>query len=568
MPDPLPPSILCPILIGRDPQVAVLARLLDQARAGHGQIALISGEAGIGKSRLVAETRKLAYEQGFAILQGTCFEPDRVLPYAPLIDLLRTLPLATTLPTELSVLLSGQHTTTDADPEQTKRRLFAQFMGVLREPVRSPQLLILEDLHWADDTSLEFLQGFARTIPTQPLCLWLTYRSDETHPALTHFLAELERGRLASELTINRLRLEETTTAVRAIFAQRQVRSEFVTALQTLTDGNPFFVEETLKALVASGEIFQERGVWTRKPLHALHIPRTVQDAVQRRTAQLSAGAYTLLTTAAVAGQRFDFDLLQAVTGQAEPVLLAQIKELIAAQLVAEDATDHFVFRHALTRQAIYNGLLGRERRALHLALLNALESRATPDETLTMPLADHAHASQQWAKSLRYSRQAGEQAQRLFAPRAAAELFGRALEANRHLTSATGSAAADERLLLRRRAHCYETLGEFDLARADYEQALTAAQGIADQRSVWENLFSLGFLWTARNMAQAGAYLDQALTLARRMGDPALLAASLNRIGNWRLNMEQPIAALQPESCVSLNAILSTAIDDPWPTA
>lgn len=126
MPDLLSQSILCPVLIGRRAQVATLTRLLDQVHAGHGQIALISGDAGIGKSRLVAEVRRLALAQGFQIAQGNCFESDRVLPYAPLRDLLRTLPDTHALPPDLTALLAGELLAPDAEPEQVKRRLFAQ----------------------------------------------------------------------------------------------------------------------------------------------------------------------------------------------------------------------------------------------------------------------------------------------------------------------------------------------------------------------------------------------------------------------------------------------------------
>lgn len=294
---------------------------------------------------------------------------------------------------------------------------------------------------------------------------------------------------------------------------------------------------------MTTGDIYQSRGGWTRKPLHELQIPRTVQDAVQRRTTQLSQPARDLLLTAAAAGQRVDFDLLQSVTGLAEAALLVLIKELIAAQLLREAESDHFVFRHALTRQAIYQSLLGRERRNLHQILFNALANRAPGGESALADLAYHAHAGQLWAQSLHYSRRAGEQAQALFAPRAAAEHFSYAIEATAHLANVT---ATERGALLRTRAQLYETVGEFDLARRDYEAALTLAQRSADAHAEWENLLSLGFLWTARNMAQAGDYLDRALAVARTLADPALLAASLNRIGNWRLNMEQPLAALQ----------------------
>lgn len=224
MPDPLPQSILCPVLIGRDPQVAALTLLLEQERTGHGQIALISGEAGIGKSRLVVEIKKLATTQGMSVVQGNCFEPDRMLPYAPLLDLLRTLPRETSLPAELAALLSGQPTTLAEEPEPAKRRLFATLTTFLSEhtpqfATHNSQLMILEDLHWCDDTSLEFLFRFVRNLATAPICLLLTLRSDEIHPALAHFLAELERRHLSSEIALPRFTELETQAVIRTIFA-------------------------------------------------------------------------------------------------------------------------------------------------------------------------------------------------------------------------------------------------------------------------------------------------------------------------------------------------------------
>src|SRR5262249_18662314 len=149
---------------------------------------------------------------------------------------------------------------------------------------------------------------------------------------------------------------------LQAIFELTQPpRADFLDALFALTDGNPLFIEEVLKSLIASGDIYQEGGAWTRKPLSELHIPRTVQVAVQQRTSHLSEAAHNLLTLAAVAGQRFDFTVLQAVTQQSESELLQLVKELITAQLVVEESDETFAFRHALTQQAIYAGLLARE---------------------------------------------------------------------------------------------------------------------------------------------------------------------------------------------------------------
>jgi predicted ATPase len=259
-------------------------------------------------------------------------------------------------------------TLTTLDPEQEKRRRFetlARFFTA--QAVKQPVFLIVEDLHWSDDTSLEFLHYLARRCAAHPLLLLLTYRSDEVHSSLRHFLAQLDRERLTQETPLAHLAQDEVDAMLRAIFVlPRSARVELADPIYTLTEGNPFFVEETLKSLIAAGDIFYANGRWERKPLGELHIPRSVQDAVQQRTDLLSRDARRVSILAAVAGRRFDFALLQALTKHDEDQLLTLIKELIAAQLVVEESEEQFAFRHALTRQAIYADLLVRERKAPH----------------------------------------------------------------------------------------------------------------------------------------------------------------------------------------------------------
>lgn len=541
MPDPLLQSILCPVLIGRDPQVATLTRLLHLAHSGQGQLALISGEAGIGKSRLLAETRQLADAQGFTLLQGNCFEPDRALPYGPLVDLLRASHTPSPLPVELAAFLSGQQGTADADPETAKRRLFAALTDFLLGPPSA--LLIIEDLHWCDATSLEFLLHLARHLRTKATLLLLTYRSDEVTGALQHFLAQIDRSRLATELPLAHLHAQDTAAMIHAIFTPEQpVRPEFAERIHGLTEGNPFFVEETLKALVTAGEIFRTEGGWTRKALAELHIPRTVQVAVAQRVAQLSAAAQQMLTVAAVAGRRFDFSLLQAITGQSEAQMIALIKELLQAQLVVEESAETFAFRHALTQQAIYANLLRRERRPLHRTVAEQIEQRYAADlEQRLADLSFHYHSAEAWAKTVEYGRRAGERARALYAPQAAIEHFTRALAAAQHLPAPPLVQGA----LQRARGQTYEQIGDFEGARHDYESALAAMQQANDPQAIWQAWMDLGFLWVQRDYGQAGERFQQALATARHMDDPRLLAHTLKRLGNWHMNVEQPDAAV-----------------------
>jgi DNA-binding CsgD family transcriptional regulator/tetratricopeptide (TPR) repeat protein len=552
---PLPPSLVSPVLVGREIQLGALDRLIEQAARSNGATALITGEAGIGKSRLVAETirrvRSAWREDGSReplVLQGRCFEPDRALPYAPLRDLLRTYlaadsaPASASLPPQLATLLPELQSSTPLpalDAQQERQRIIQAFVQFATQRAARPLLVVIEDLHWSDEASLDTLLMLARRITSQPILLLLTYRDDERTPELDAFLAALNRERLVMELALVRLGSNEVDAMLRAIFElPRPVRAEFLEALYVTTEGNPFFIEEVLKALAANGEIFYADGAWDRKPLHELHLPRSVQLAVQHRLRQLSPQAREVLTFAAVAGRRFDFRLLQALTSHDDRTLLRLIKELIAAQLVVEESEDMFVFRHALTRQAVEADLLARERRALHRTIAEAMErlSAAAPHVPVS-DLAEHWYAAGAWEQTLTYARHAGEQARALYAPRAAATQFSRAIEATQRL----GQEPPAE--LYRARGQVYELLDEFEAARSDYTQAQAAARATGDRRAEWQSSVDLGFLWIGRDYARAGAYLEQALQLAREIGDPSMLAHSLNRMANWYANSEQPIA-------------------------
>ena len=555
MPPLFDTPILCPILVGREPYLDLLRQRLNEACSGHGQTFLLAGEAGIGKSRLVAEAKAWAQQNNLMLLQGNCFEPDRVLPYGPILDVLRGFiavhtaePLESFAPElvklipELSTLLPDITPSHLLEPSQEKKRHF-QTLDTFFSGNAGGSLMIIEDIHWCDDTSLDFLLYFSRQISKTPILLLLTYRNDELNPSLGHFLADLDHAHLANEVTLTRLSLADVEAMIAAIFEQpHPIKREFSEAIYSLTDGNPFFVEETLKALMVSGDIYYAVGGWTRKPISELRIPRTVQDAVQRRTDQLSETTRQLLMLAATAGRRFDFDLLQHLTQSPEPELLKQVRDLISAQLVMEESADHFHFRHALTRQAIYNQLLVRERRALHRRIAEALEEMHSPTTNSRLSeLAYHTYEAGMWEKTLDYSRQAGEKAQRqLYTPRAALEHYNRALEAARQLHVPLPLT------LFHERGQVYETLGEYELAHADYEAELSEARLRADQQGEWQALIDLGFLTVSRDYSKAGDYFRAALSLAPALEDPALVARTLNRVGNWHLNLAQPADALQ----------------------
>lgn len=517
----------------------------------------MSGEAGVGKSRLAAEGARRAAERGFRTLRGACFDSDRALPFAPLLDLLRAAlaagggadqlgvaapHLARLLP-ELAASPPDHAPVPAGDLEQERRRLFdglAHFL--VRQGDGWPLLLAVEDIHWADETSLDFLLHLARRLAARPVLLLLTYRDDEAGPGLRRALAALDRERLAAEVRLGPLSRDDTAVMLRAIFdLGRPVRADFLEAIYGIAEGNPFFTEEILRSLLASGALADANTLRDRCPVDGFPIPRSVREAVRGRAAWLSAPTRRTLALAAVAGRRFDFALLREVEGCDESTLLRRIKELLVAGLVVEESAERFAFRHALTRQAVYDALLARERRALHRRVAAALGRLAAPaPDAHLADLSYHAHAAGAWAEALEYGRRAGEQALSLYAPRAAAEHFTRGLDAARQL------AVLPEPALHRARGLARETLGDFDAARADHEAALVLARAAGDRRAAWRATLDLGALWAGRDHARAGEYYREALGLARGLDEAGDLAQSLNRLGNWYANAGHAAEAMR----------------------
>ena len=533
---------------------------------------LLSGEAGNGKSRLAAELRRSAEALGFQLLGGQCFPADRSCPYAPLFDLLcaflaplSSAQIATTFGLAARALFpllteQVQHLPdmvslpplASLDPEQEQRRLFAALADVftMQANVR-PVLLVIEDIHWSDESTLEFLFFFARKTTAHRLQVVLTYRSAEMPQPLRFLLTQLDRERLRQEVILEPLTRADTETFLHTILqGTNSLPTGMLDALYGLTEGNPFYLEEVLKTLMIAEELVWVEDGWHWKRTDTWRIPRSLQDAVELRLNRVSAGARRVLRLAAVAGRRFDFALLQQITQYNEASLVELMKELIAAQLVIEESAERFVFHHALTQQVISGGLLTRERRALHGTIARALEHLHSVDlDTYLADLAYHYAEAEQWSNVMEFAKLAAEQAQALSASRAAVEQWTRVMQAAQHLGQVVSATS------YRARGQAYEMLGDFEQAKTDYERALFAARQTEDGRLEWQSILDLGFLWTGRDYKRAGAYFQQAVDLARHLGDAGLQARSLNRQGNWLLDTGQITQAIHHEALALFEA-------------
>jgi len=447
-PRPVPGQLVCPVVVGRTAERARFVEHLGHAREGRGQTVLLSGEAGVGKSAFTRQAIDNATAQGFRVLYGVTVESDGGLPYAPFVAAVRSgfrgierdrlgRVLAQTAP-DLAQLFPELSKTTrsEAASNVEQHRLSVAFQGLFSAFAReAPVLLVVEDLHWCDEASLSLLHYLARELRDTRVLLLGTYRSDEMHRRhpLLRVLAAMQRERVVGEIALGRLSREEVAELIRATFLPTdpniRVSDEFRDALYDRSEGNPFFTEELIKSLVDSGDVFHSAGKgWDRKPIDQMKIPGSVREAVRARVEKLSPEAQTTLSAAAAIGLRSSFDLLRTVRGLGEAELEGHLREAIEQQLVVElgGRSDEYGFRHALTKEVVYDDLMVRERKRLHRAVADALIADPRAEPAL---VAHHLIAAADNESAVPYLLDAAKRAYRAFAPRDAATHYEKAIE-------------------------------------------------------------------------------------------------------------------------------------------
>jgi tetratricopeptide (TPR) repeat protein len=422
-----------------------------------------------------------------------------------------------------------------------RQRLFEALARTLLG-TQGPLLLLLDDLQWCDRETLTWLHYLLRFDPHARLLIVGTLRLEErsTNQPLESLLASLRRDGQVSEIPLGPLDATETAALAGSI-AGRPLSPTLAAHLYQETEGNPLFVVEMMRMSVAESQGLEQPSGEPATPSPPALLSSTIQGVIAARMEQLSPSARELVNVAAVIGRAFPFEVLKQASGVDEDVLVRALDEMVQRRIIREQGTDDYDFSHDKLREGAYAALSRARRRLLHRRVADTMErlSRSSPDAYLA-DLAYYFYEAGAWEKALEYGQRAGEQAQAMYAPRAAIEQVTRALDAAQH------ASIIPPAMLYRLRGRAYETLGDFEHARRDYETTLQMAQRVGDRRAEWQSLCDLGFLWTGRDYTQTGAYCQQALVLARHMDDPLILAHGLNRLGNWHVNIEQPSEALR----------------------
>jgi tetratricopeptide (TPR) repeat protein len=435
---------LCPVTVGRDSEMERLVAALDAAHGGDSGTVVLTGDAGLGKTRMAADIRRVAAGRGMATMWGGCAEAELSLPYLPLLEAIGNYlaqadlsPLRRQLAQnhrELAWLfpqLELEEPPRDpSDPVQGKLRLFEAVLALLRTCAHeNGLLLVLENVHWADASSRELLEYLVRRLRSARAMLLVTCRLDgleRRHPlvvAVDHW----RRAGLVDRIDLAPLTADRVGDMIRATVGVQTVPLEVRRLLRERSEGNPFVLEEILKEALDRGAVTRHDSAWRHETLQRLRLPRTVRDSVLGRLADLPEAAAEILRCASVLGRSFDYPLLAAISGQEPHEVQAALRTCVLQQLLEEDpdVDEQYRFRHSLTRESVYDDLLVPQRQELHAAAADALRSRpGTP----AVELCRHLLAARREQEAAPLGQAAAEQAVRAHAYQDAARLYERIL--------------------------------------------------------------------------------------------------------------------------------------------
>jgi tetratricopeptide (TPR) repeat protein len=506
------------IFVGRDNELAVLNDFLRRVENGHGQAVGVVGEPGIGKSRLLAEFhRQLAAESGTWV-EGSCLSYGTSIPYLLVIDLLRgycgvietDTPEAVADKVRSYLFEMGLDPDQDgavllhllgieeiagspapSNPEAVKAKIFEVFRRLsIRSSRRRSLILVLEDLHWVDKASEELLGVLAEDVSGAPIFLLAAYRPGYRPPWLDKSYA--------GQIPLNPLTRDDSLRVVSSVVRAERVVDKVTEEIVAKADGNPLFLEQLA---LHAGE--------ARGPRSVLMVPNTIHDVVMARTDRLPEATKQLLQTAAVIGREVPLRLLRAVCSETDS-LAGQLRELSHLEFVdkrIEPEGPVYVFRHALTQEAVYGSLLERRRHSRHGAVGHALEElyAGRIDEVAEL-LALHFGRSDEAEKAVDYAMLAAEKSHRLWATNEALTYFNDALYRLDNLPDTEANRLRRIDAVLKQ-ADIRYGLGQY----TEYLQILQDIRGLVEQtdeprqRAVWH-------CWTGLLHGVTGGRLDIAI--------------------------------------------------------
>jgi predicted ATPase len=571
--------------VGRDSEFETLCRALDKARTGQGQIVALVGEPGVGKSRLFWELTHSWRTHDWLILESGSVSYGKATAYLPVIDLLKSYfaieerddvrkirekvtgkilaldkSLEPTLPAFLTLFDVGAEDPLweSLDPPQRRQRTFEAVKRLLiKDSQVQPMVVVFEDLHWVDSESQTILDSLVESLPGAKILLLVNYRPQYQHGwgSKSYY----------SQLRIDPLAPESAGELLQALLGGHESLASLKRLLIERTDGNPFFLEESVRTLVETKALTGERANYrAAQPLAGTLVPATVQAVLAARIDRLSAEDKRLLQSAAVIGKDVPFLLLQAIADRSDEELRQGIARLQTAEFIYETRLFpdlEYTFKHALTHEVAYVSLLQERRRFLHVRIVEAVERLYSDrlSEHVEL-LGHHALRGELWEKAVEYSHQAGRKAAARSANREAIACFEQALATLEPLPNSRRmiEKAVDVRLDLGPALVSKSGFGATEVEE-NYTRARELCERLEDTHRLFPVLWGLARMHDLRGELKVGSELGkQLLSVAERAREPALLLeahhqlwANMSMLGELivaRAHLEQGFALYDTE--------------------
>jgi class 3 adenylate cyclase/tetratricopeptide (TPR) repeat protein len=489
--------------VGRDQELSMLQGYYEKAKRGQGQVVLISGEAGIGKSRTLYEFRKKIASEDILWLGGQCVAFGANIPYVSVIDLLKErfdvqdTDLADEVITKIDAgtaswrsnekraipyikyLLSvdpGDKAVAQMDPIQRRAGFYEAFRAFVSSlPRDAATVMVIEDLHWVNQQSEEIIQLIVDLVGSSHLLLLLTAR-----PGYQYTLGDRS---YFNRMSLSQLPPEEGDRMALEALGEMDLPKQIQELISLKAEGNPFFIEEVVRSLVETGALVNDNGELKVGNIHALKIPDTIHEVILSRIDRLEPAAREAMQLASVIGREFTVRLLNRIS-DLEDELHDTLDELKSLELIYETGYMpelSYMFKHALTHDVAYSTLLMEHRKRLHRTVAMAIETLF--EERLTEhyeALAYHYESAEEWEKAVRYLIKSGKKATATYANTEAVEYFTKALaicERDEALAEIHFTDAAEHR------AQVYDALSEYESSIADFDSVIDRYKSSGDRR-------------------------------------------------------------------------------------
>ena len=546
-------------LVGRSRELQTLLERFGEAKGGRGQVVFISGDAGIGKSRLLLEFRRALVDAGESMtwLEGQCVSFGQTIPFLPLIDQLRENFRIEEFDGEPEIIAKVEHgmrrmgelephipylrylLAVDAgdpavlvmDAAVRRRRIFEGGRALsLRGARLRPLVLVFEDLHWVDSSTEEYLASMMDSVAGVPLVVILTHRVGYTPP--------FGARSFHTGLALHTLSESEALAMAGRVLGVERLPDELKAALMQKAEGVPLFIEEVTKTLLDLGVLRRENGGYrVVQSVEGTSVPDTIQGIIMARLDRLGDEGKRTVQLASVIGRQFLVRLLQRVAGLEGRLegLLSELKRLEIVYELGLLPEPAYIFKHAVIQDVAYNALLKEHRRELHRAVGSAIE------ELYADRLADHYeelahHFSQgeEWEKAFEYLLRSGHRAGDAYANQTALDFYARALEAALHAKDSIAPARVME--VYERRSRLWGVLARHQESIAELEKMLALARSVGDRRAEGLALADLAFAHfttlSAAHVPQARRATEEAYVIGQETGDQHVLAKSVGLLG------------------------------------